>query len=261
LRGVVPGIGPDDALIIWSGGIYDWFDPLTLIRAVATLAETRPSVRLFFMGTAHPHPGVPEMPIIKESRALAESLGLTSRHVFFNDSWVDYDTRHNYLLEADVGVSTHRSHIETTFSFRTRILDYLWASLPMVVTEGDHFGDLVARTGIGAAVVAGDVDALVKALDTYLFDDKAIARAKKALVTQRQDYTWTNTLAPLVDHVTGLSSGAITRRPSQPVRYSPARPRPVRFSIQDIGRGFERLARGEFRSILRAVGRKLRPRR
>lgn len=261
LRGVVPGIGPDDALIIWSGGIYDWFDPLTLIRAVAKLAETRPSVRLFFMGTAHPHPGVPEMPIIKESRALAESLGLTSRHVFFNDSWVDYDTRHNYLLEADVGVSTHRSHIETTFSFRTRILDYLWASLPMVVTEGDHFGDLVARTGIGAAVPAGDVDALVKALDTYLFDDKAVARAKKALVTQRQDYTWTNTLAPLVAHVTGLTSGSITRRPSQPVRHSPARPRPVRFSIQDIGRGFERLARGEFRSLLRAVGRKLRPRR
>lgn len=261
LRGVIPGIGPDDDLIIWSGGIYDWFDPLTLIRAVAKLAESRPSVRLFFMGTTHPHPGVPEMPIIKESRALAESLGLTGRHVFFNDSWVDYDTRHNYLLEADLGVSTHRSHIETTFSFRTRILDYLWASLPMVVTEGDHFGDLVARTGIGAAVPAGDVDALVKALDAYLFDDKAIARAKKALVNERLAYTWTNTLAPLVDHVTGITSGAISRRPSQPVRHSPARPKPPRFSIHDIGRGFERLARGEFRSLLRAVLRKLRPRR
>ena len=29
--------------------------------------------------------------------------------------------------EADLGVSTHREHLETHFSFRTRMLDYLWA--------------------------------------------------------------------------------------------------------------------------------------
>lgn len=261
LRGVVPGIGEKDAVIIWSGGIYDWFDPLTLIRAVAELAKSRPSLRLFFMGTAHPHPGVPEMPIIQESRTLAGQLGISGKNVFFNDSWVDYDTRHNYLLEADLGVSTHRSHIETTFSFRTRILDYLWASLPMVVTEGDHFGDLVARTGLGAAVPAGDVGALVAALETYLFDEKAIARAKKALAKERLAYTWRKTLAPLVAHVSGLASGAITRRPSQPVKHSPARPKPPRFSIHDIRRGVERLAKGEIKSLVRAVLRKLRPRR
>ena len=38
-----------------------------------------------------------------------------------------YDERADYLLDADVGVSTHFPHIETEFSFRTRILDYLWA--------------------------------------------------------------------------------------------------------------------------------------
>ena len=44
-----------------------------------------------------------------------------------------------YLTEADAGVSTHHEHIETTYSFRTRILDYLWASLPIVATDlGTH---------------------------------------------------------------------------------------------------------------------------
>ena len=47
--------------------------------------------------------------------------------MFFNEDWVAYDDRQNYLLEADVGVSTHLDHVETEFSFRTRILDYLWA--------------------------------------------------------------------------------------------------------------------------------------
>jgi GT2 family glycosyltransferase/glycosyltransferase involved in cell wall biosynthesis len=261
LKGVVPGIEPDDHVIIWSGGVYDWFDPLTLIRAVAQLSTSRPSVKLFFMGTAHPHPGVPEMPIIRASRDVADELGVAGTTVFFNDSWVDYDDRQNYLLEADLGASTHRSHIETTFSFRTRILDYLWASLPMVVTEGDHFADEVSTHGLGKTVPAGDVDALAAALETALFDEKFRARAIKALARVREDYRWDNVLQPLVDHVSGVADGSVARVTSKPVRYSPARPRPPRFSVHDIGRGFQRLARGEFRSLLRAVIRKLRPRR
>jgi glycosyltransferase involved in cell wall biosynthesis len=261
LKGIHPGIGANDALIVWSGGIYDWFDPLTLIRAVADLAATKPQVRLFFMGTQHPHPGVPEMPVVKKSRDLAKQLGVLDTHVFFNDSWVDYSDRHNYLLEADLGVSTHRSHIETTFSFRTRILDYLWASLPMVVTEGDHFADLVAKDGLGAVVPDGDVDALSNALEKYLFDDAARARAKKALAKSRVAYRWSITLLPLVRHVAEVSSGSLTPRTHQPVRYSPQRPKPPRFSIHDIRRGLERLFKGEFKSLLRAVVRKLRPRR
>jgi glycosyltransferase involved in cell wall biosynthesis len=261
LRGVVPGIGADDKVIIWSGGIYDWFDPHTLIRAVAALSKTRSNIRLFFMGTAHPHPGVPEMPIIASSRELASSLGVAGTHVFFNDSWVDYDDRHNYLLEADLGVSTHHSHIETTFSFRTRILDYLWASLPMVVTDGDHFGDLVGSAGLGGAVPAGDVDAVAAALETYLFDAPAIARAKKALARERERYRWSQTLAPLVAHVAGIHSGSRVRATSRPIRYSPSRPRQPRFSLGDISRGFDRLRKGEFTSLFRALARKLRPRR
>jgi GT2 family glycosyltransferase/glycosyltransferase involved in cell wall biosynthesis len=261
LKGVVPGIGKDDHVIIWSGGIYDWFDPLTLIRAVAQLAEKNPSVKLFFMGTAHPHPGVPEMPIIKASRGLATELGVLGTHVFFNDSWVDYDDRQNYLLEADIGVSTHRSHIETTFAFRTRILDYLWASLPMVVTEGDHFADEVARHGLGKSVPAGDVDVLVAALHSVLFDQRVRGKAVKALAVVREQYRWAEVLKPLVDHVAGVARGSIHKPTSMPVRFSPARPRPPRFSVHDIRRGAQRLVRGEFRSLARAVLRKLRPRR
>ena len=69
--------------------------------------------------------------------------------MFFNEGWVDYDDRQNYLLESDIGVSTHLDHIETAFSFRTRILDYLWASLPIVATAGDSFAD-IDRTIVGS---------------------------------------------------------------------------------------------------------------
>jgi GT2 family glycosyltransferase/glycosyltransferase involved in cell wall biosynthesis len=201
LKGVVDGIGADDKLILWSGGLYNWFDPKSLITAVAKLSETHPNVRLFFQGTKHPHPGVPEMGIVAESRQLAEELGVLDRSVFFNSSWVDYADRQNYLTEADAGVSTHFAHVETTFSFRTRILDYLWAELPMVVTAGDHFAELVEEKQIGVVVPSGDVDALVAALEKVLFDERFIAKARRNLAKARQAYFWDRVLAPLVDFV------------------------------------------------------------
>jgi glycosyltransferase involved in cell wall biosynthesis len=141
LRGVLPGIESDDRVLIWGGGVYSWFDPKTLIRAVAQVSARHHNVKLFFLGTRHP--GVAQMGIVKESVDLARELDVLDSSVFFNENWVDYAERHNYLLEAAAGVSTHMSHVETTFAFRTRILDYLWAGLPMIVTEGDSFAELV----------------------------------------------------------------------------------------------------------------------
>jgi glycosyltransferase involved in cell wall biosynthesis len=207
LRGAHPGFGENDKIVLWSGGLYNWFDPFTLIHAIAALATQHSDIRLYFQGTKHPHPGVPEMPVVGEARELARSLGILDSHVFFNDSWVPYDQRQNYLLDADLGVSTHRSHIETTFSFRTRILDYLWASLPMVVTEGDYFGDLVAERGLGKAVPAGDVEALTAALETMLYNDQARQRAIKAVKSVREDFEWSRVLAPRVDYVDRVGHG------------------------------------------------------
>jgi len=259
LRGVVPGIDKDDLVLLWSGGLYNWFDPLTLIRAVAKLAQSEKRVKLFFQGTKHPHPGVPEMPIVEQSRALAKELGVEGSHVIFNDSWVDYATRHNYLLEADAGVSTHRSHLETEFAFRTRVLDYLWAELPMVLTEGDHFADLVERESLGVVVPADDVDALAAALKKVLTNESFRSKAKANIRKVREQYRWANTLQPLLRYVAKV--GAPDEPPVAPregtVRYSPLRPPRTRFRAGDIGRGIQRLFRGEFVLILRALKRRL----
>jgi GT2 family glycosyltransferase len=259
LRGVVPGIEKDDLVLLWSGGLYNWFDPLTLIRAVAKLAQREKRVKLFFQGTKHPHPGVPEMPIVEQSRALAKELGVLGTHVIFNDSWVDYATRHNYLLEADAGVSTHRSHLETEFAFRTRVLDYLWAELPMVLTEGDHFADLVEKETLGVVVPADDVDALAAALKKVLTNESFRTKGKANIRKVREHYRWANTLPPLLRYVAKV--GAPDEPPVAPregtVRYSPLRPRRTRFRAGDIGRGIQRLFRGEFVLILRAIKRRL----
>ncbi len=199
LKGVLPGIGLDDKVILWGGGIYNWFDPLTLLHAVDRLRERLPNVRLFFMGLKHPNPDIPEMRMAVSARDLSDRLGLTGTHAFFNEGWVEYEDRQNYLLESDVGVSTHIDHLETAMSFRTRILDYLWASLPVVCTAGDSLADLVEAEGLGLAVPAGDVEALTDALFRILDDEgfrkscvENVAQVVPALV-------WSQGLRPLVE--------------------------------------------------------------
>ena len=261
LKGVRAGIAEDDRVLLWSGGLYNWFDPQTLIRAVSELSVTRPEVRLFFQGTKHPHPGVPEMAVVADSRELARSLGVLDRAVFFNDSWVDYSDRQNFLLEADAGVSTHFSHIETTFSFRTRILDYLWAGLPMVVTEGDHFAELIERERLGLVVKAGDVAGLAAALERILFDQEFTAEVRSNIARVRVQYQWGAVLAPLTRFVRdprpaadrgGASSMGSEVRPRKRVRRSGVR--------HDLGLLAFYLKSGGPRVVARKVGARFRRR-
>ena len=198
IKGATPGIGLDDKVVLWGGGVYNWFDPLTLIRAVHSLRERVPELRLYFLGMKHPNPDVPEMAVATRSRRLADELGITGTQVFFNEDWVPYETRADYLLDADVGVSCHFPHVETEFSFRTRILDYLWAGLPIVSTEGDSFAELVESRGLGRSVPAEDVEALAAALEAMLTDDEASGSARRAVAATAQDFTWPVVLEPLV---------------------------------------------------------------
>lgn len=198
MRGVVPGIGPGDKVILWAGGVYNWFDPLTLVRAVDRLKERLPEVRLFFLGLQHPNPNVPPMRMATELRRLAEELGLVGTNVFFNEGWVAYESRADFLLEADVGVSTHLDHVETAYSFRSRILDYLWAGLPIVATAGDAFADLIAAERLGAAVPPGDDVALEAAL-WHVLGDEASARSCRLNVARvAPNFAWEHALAPLL---------------------------------------------------------------
>jgi len=199
VRGQIEGIGPDDKVILWGGGVYNWFDPITLVHAVHRLSQRMPEVRLLFLGMKHPNPGVPQMRVAYETQALAQELGIEGTHVFFNREWVEFGDRQNYLLDADVGVSTHLDHIETEFSFRTRILDYLWASLPIVATDGDSFSDLIRGEDIGEVVPPRDVEALELALERILSDPDVAAGHRANIERIAERFRWSVCLEPLVE--------------------------------------------------------------
>ena len=197
-KGSRPEIAPDDRLLIWGGGVWDWLDPLTLIWALSRVVALRPNVRCVFPGGQHPwSERVPAMSMLQRAQDLSLELGLTDRFVFWGD-WVPYARRADYLLEADIGISLHLDSVETRFAFRTRILDYIWAGLPMVVSEGDVLAEVVAAHGLGHVVRCGDVDGVVEAILDLLDDPQARTRRRTAFAAVAAQYAWPRVAAPLL---------------------------------------------------------------
>lgn len=200
LRGVHPAVDAESRLIVWGGGVWEWLDPFTAIRAVALLRERMPTVRLVFPGVRHPNPVVPESRALHAAQQLAADLGVLDTHVIFAGQWVPYTERAAYLLEADAGISLHRPHIETHFAFRTRLLDYVWVGLPMVVSAGDTLAEQVAAWGVGEVVPPEDVQALADALLRLLHDPHAERqRRAEAFARAREALRWSRVAQPLVD--------------------------------------------------------------
>jgi len=79
------------------------------------------------------------------------------------------------------------------------VLDYLWATLPTVTTNGDSLADLIERKGLGLTVPPEDADALADALFALL-DDKARAEACRENIREIvPELVWAETLRPLVE--------------------------------------------------------------
>jgi glycosyltransferase involved in cell wall biosynthesis len=196
LRAAFPAIGPADRVLLWAGGLWGWLDPETVIRATAALDRTH----LVVMGTGRPGPArTGQEPFAERALALARREGLEGKCVHFNPSWVPYAERGAWLVDADLGVTAHHDHLEARYSFRTRVLDYLWAGLPVVATRGDTMAALVERDGLGRTAAPGDVDGFAMACRELLDDPAAYGAAQERIAGLAPELRWEQTARPLIE--------------------------------------------------------------
>ena len=197
LKGVHPGIGTADKLLFWNGGLWQWLDPMTLLDTLALVRASRDDVKLYFAAGRHFDSNiVPEMPIYTEVVERCRRLGLLDSHVFFGE-WIPYDERGQYLLEADLGVTIHRTTLESHFASRSRILDCLWAGLPVIATAGDTLSDMLASRGMGRAVPPDRPDLLAQTILEMLADDDLRQRVAVQAQGLRDELAWSRAVEPI----------------------------------------------------------------
>ncbi len=184
-------------IILWGGGIWNWLDPFTLIRAFGKILEKRSDLILFFMGTKHPGDLQEEKKIVGQMKELIHDLKIDKESIVFND-WVSYNERQCYYKNAQIGVTTYYDNLETQFSFRTRILDYFWCELPMVLTKGDTLSSIVEENKCGITVEPLNVELLAKAIENLLDNELYYSKCKDNIASIKEQYNWENAIADLV---------------------------------------------------------------
>jgi len=200
MRQVLRGnkIQDTDFLLVWGGGIWDWFDPFTLLQALVRIKSQRDDIKVYFPGLRPPSPDSRKMAVVEDFLAEARRLGLLETSVFLNPDWTPYEQRADYLLEADAGISLHKDSMETRFAFRTRMLDYLWACLPIIASKGDSWADIIEREGLGITVHSGDVDGVVNAILKMAEDKELRAACRRHALPVAEAYQWDSLAENLV---------------------------------------------------------------
>ncbi len=197
VRAHFPQIGPDDPLVLWWGKVWKWFDASTAIRAFALVAARRPDARLVISAGKAPKAKFDRSERTEDARALAGELGLLDRNVFFLDEWTEYDRRHEYLQDADIGLTLHADTPEAPFAARARYMDYLWSALPCVLASGDEIADRFGSAGFARLVAPGATEEAAQAILRLIEEPEERAAARAAGLSLREAYHWSALAQPL----------------------------------------------------------------
>ena len=142
--------------ILVAGCLNPWYDYETLFKAASLLRDI--DFRILFMGdnppTFAPKDVRSQIEQLADKYGLAEMISVTG--------FVAFKERAKYYLQADVCVNLATGSWEDELSTRARILDYLWAGLPIVTSGRDLISELAVRNHEASYFEPGDWETLSK---------------------------------------------------------------------------------------------------
>jgi glycosyltransferase involved in cell wall biosynthesis len=206
-----------DAPRLLFGGLYEWYDPWTLLEALDSLLDLR--WRLLF--ARNPNAGsTPQALLAGVERWAAERGPAWGGRLELFD-WAPFERRFDLLRDVSLLVSTHADGIEARLSLRTRFLDAMAAGCAVVTSDGGTVARIVRESGSGWVVPRGDAAALARTLREIL-ESPALARARAEIgrATARS-FAWSRVVEPLERFcrapVVDPTRGAFAFRPETPI--------------------------------------------
>jgi glycosyltransferase involved in cell wall biosynthesis len=243
VKGAFPGIDRGDTLLLWLGGILYWYDPITLLRALARVRKIRPDVKLLFLGTHYPgREGIGVGRRLEEAIDQAKALGLWENGVYMSSEWLSQEAVVPFLQDADAGVTTYFTNAETRFAHRTRFQDYIWAGLPIICTQGDVLADEVAARQWGIAVRESDEDAVYAAVMRIVEDKAFVKQCRENLAQAASEMTWESAFEPLVQFLRRGAEAPIAE-PRRKRWFPILRASAAYAAVRALERGFDVLER------------------
>jgi glycosyltransferase involved in cell wall biosynthesis len=191
------GIKKDDFVLLWFGGLYPWFNIKPLLSSIKSLSGKHKNFKFVIVGGKNPYNNHPDfVKQYKTTHAFMEENKLIDTSVYFVD-WVDFSDRINWYQNASVVISINNVGNENIYSWRTRVMDYVWGGVPMLTNGGDPLSN--SLIAVGAAIKLKDTEAttLESSIAKLMKDNSVISDARKELTKQREAYYWERVVVPI----------------------------------------------------------------
>jgi glycosyltransferase involved in cell wall biosynthesis len=166
---------PGEAILLVAGAFLPWYDYQTLFKALEILIrQGKNNFTAVFMG------GNPRDPQFDNTiRKMGTTKELKEKLVF--SGLVPFKQRANFYLNADLAINIPSISVEDELSVRTRVVDYIWASLPIVSPAKDEYSAAVIDNGAGFQYKAGNADSLAEIISSAINDPKKIEQCRKQM--------------------------------------------------------------------------------
>ena len=169
------------------GGVYDWYDPILAIDAIAAARQSLPKISLTF--TRHPNPD------LTPQGKLAEAMRYAKKLEFIRfEPWFEYERRAEFFDRFALALLTFPQSLETELSMRTRVYDYLWGGLPIVSSPAPGTDEILKRYRCGIVVEESTPRAFAAAILQAFAKQNALRSATRDFVREHQ---WPEALQPL----------------------------------------------------------------
>jgi glycosyltransferase involved in cell wall biosynthesis len=175
------------------GGIYDWYDPLVAMEAVAIARESVPALTLTF--TRHPNPEL--TPQGAAARAIDHAASRGYDFVHF-EPWVSYARRGEFYDRFAAALVTFPQSLETDLSMRTRVFDYLWGGLPVIASSAPGTDAVLQRYGAGRIMRSSAPAEVAAEIVHFLTHEETYRRCSEGAAAFVRDHQWSSLLEPLV---------------------------------------------------------------
>jgi len=189
------GIAPRDLEHpqVLFGGIYDWYDPILAIDAIAIARQSLPNITLTF--TTHPNPEITPQGKLGEAVEHVKRSGYEDFIRF--EPWVAYESRAEFFERFALALLTFRPSIETDLAMRTRVYDYLWCGLPIVTSSASGTDEILERYDAGSVIADVSAQAFANEVVAIVRDRERYVRMTHGSQDFVRDHQWARTLEPL----------------------------------------------------------------
>ncbi len=165
----------NELVILIAGAFLPWYDYSTLFEAFKILLKKgKTNFQCVFFG------GNPRDPKFERLIVRMGHQPMLKDKLIFT-GLVPFKERASYYLQSDIAVNIPMKTVEDELSVRTRVIDYIWARLPIVTPTNDEHSGMVVANGGGFEYASNDPYSLCDVLEELMSDNgsRKIAKAKE----------------------------------------------------------------------------------